>query len=149
MFGAKKEYHFAVVNFQPSLTTKAAPEPLAVVVEGSAGDQKTVVIFGRRSSGLDGGSEVTRDVLRRLPDLLTEQVQEAVAAGRAENVLAHLGSANRWNIFVSPSESIKTTLPVQAIAGQLFGERVMGGPTSEATQAEFFVNTLLIPDKAG
>jgi len=151
---SRREYQYAILHLQTSLRDPSQLEPLAVIAEDDQSRQ--MVVVGRHLSDdeKEGISENACAYLADLPNLLIQQVEEAVESGHEDNVVTFLSSVNRWNLLVSPPESIKTHESIFLLTLRLFVERILGAELAareeliqEPTSENLFLETLPITPK--
>lgn len=144
MFKTKHQYRFSILRFQPRLSFGSETVPVGVIVEDA--ESKILFIVGRYLSDREKRqiSDVGRQLVDNIPDLIVNEVKEAVQSD-CSDVLGFLASANRWNLFLSEPESVKKPCTIDDLAFSLFRELVLKRPEVEPVEArreEFFSESL-------
>lgn len=119
-------YQFSVLNFQAQMRSGEKSEPIAVIVASEQG----IFIVGSYPSSLEDLSDAGQAIINELPEVLLRQVEEAV--GREEDLFQWLAAVNRWNLYLSPAQTMESPLGIRELAFDLYqGHVVQPGLTAE------------------
>ena len=111
-----KNYRFSVINFRTSLHAEANDIPIAVLVESD----DSIVVVGYDPDLPQGVSDVARDVIANFPNALEGLLAEAEGPPGEITAIDLLRSQNRWSLYLSPAEEIKSPYSPFELAFALF-----------------------------
>lgn len=122
-FFGKKKINYSFLRYQKSLANDAQSDALAVIVESDEG----AIVIGRAPVSVEGVSQVGREVLAQLPEILRAQVAKLRPTDLEGGLILALASTNGWNLSFSKPIGMRSDDPIDEVALTLFFRHVMKG----------------------
>ena len=121
--GEGNMYRYTIIRYRNNLLGESKIDiPLAVVVETE--DGQSGFIIGREPELPESLSELSRSILKKFPEIVSEQLFDARKSGTQKRLTEVFSEIYQWNIYTSAVKRIQETCNLEEVAFSIFNSRV-------------------------
>lgn len=116
-------YRFTIIRYRNTLLGQPDVDiPLAVVVETE--DGREGFILGCEPKLPSIVSDISKSVIKKFPEILSEQLSEAKKEKTPKRVIQIFSENLKWNIYVTSEKPLQVSCGIEEVAFSIFNSQV-------------------------